>query len=88
MSAYRFAPQFFACEQTNRIDGRRITSNALGNSTGASRFALVALVGATLRLFTRNEGYRISTAVVLHQSHRCEEIAPLFERMRRQNESP
>ena len=35
--AYRFAPQFFACEQTNRINGRRITCNALGNSTGASR---------------------------------------------------
>jgi hypothetical protein len=28
-----FAPQFFACEQTNRINGRRITFDALGNST-------------------------------------------------------
>jgi hypothetical protein len=36
-SAYRFAPQFFACEQTNRINGRRITCNTLGKSTEASR---------------------------------------------------
>ena len=32
-----FDPQFFACEQTNRINGRRITFNAPGNSTEASR---------------------------------------------------
>jgi hypothetical protein len=32
-----FAPQFFACEQTNRINGRGITFDALGNSTEASR---------------------------------------------------
>ena len=31
------APQFFACQQTNRINGRRITFEALGTSTEASR---------------------------------------------------
>ena len=31
------APQFFACEQTNPINGRRITFEALGTSTEASR---------------------------------------------------
>ena len=70
-SAYRFAPQFFACEQTNRIDGRRITSNALGNAQGTRVLALVALVGATLRLLTRNEGSSH------HDCRRSPSVAPL-----------
>jgi hypothetical protein len=31
-----FSPQFFTCEQTNRINGRRITFNAPDKSTEAS----------------------------------------------------
>ena len=32
-----FTPQFFACEQTNRISGRRTTTTMQRNSTGVSR---------------------------------------------------
>ena len=31
------ATQFFVCEQTNRINGRRTTTTMQGNSTGVSR---------------------------------------------------
>jgi hypothetical protein len=36
-SCAEFAAQFFVCEQTNRINGRRTTTTLHGNSIGASR---------------------------------------------------
>jgi hypothetical protein len=51
-----FAPQFFTCEQTNRIDGRRITFDVLGNSTEASRSPPRLPGGRDIVLAHENQG--------------------------------
>jgi hypothetical protein len=88
-SAQRFAPQFFACEQTTRINGRRIAFTTLGNSTGDSRCRPRFPGGSDIafaheeRVFIASQlpVFSISRTVVRTAHGNSNEV-------RRQNESP
>jgi hypothetical protein len=84
-----FAPQFFACEQTKRINGRRITFDAPGNCTEASRSRPRLPGGSDIALAYEERGllpsqlpsFSISRTVVMTPLRRSTEA-------RRQWESP
>jgi hypothetical protein len=83
------APQFFACEQTNPINGRRITFEALGTSTEASRSRPRLPGGSDIALAHEERGlmasqlpsFSISHTVVRTTLHRSNQV-------RRQMASP
>ena len=83
------APQFFACEQTNPINGRRITFEALGTSTEASRSRPRLPGGSDIALAHEERGLMASqlpsfsiSRTVVSKALRCS------NEVRRQNEIP